>query len=135
MGRQPPPWTDEFYGKCFSILCRLTHSLCKSRRSKISLSSQEGKMRSRWGSRRAKVLSRLKFKVRCSKYLYTFCVFGQEKANKLNCWSNLSLLVRIVDMRLVVFPLTYFGYLFVKFPNGWTGFFCQLIILFRFNLF
>ncbi|XP_062175963.1 large ribosomal subunit protein eL38z/eL38y-like isoform X2 [Alnus glutinosa] len=25
----------------------------------------------------------VKFKVRCSKYLYTLCVFDQEKANKL----------------------------------------------------
>ncbi|KAI3836301.1 hypothetical protein MKX03_031585 [Papaver bracteatum] len=26
----------------------------------------------------------VKFKVRCSKYLYTLCVFDQEKAEKLN---------------------------------------------------
>ncbi|CAF2123865.1 unnamed protein product, partial [Brassica rapa subsp. narinosa] len=45
----------------------------------------------------------VKFKVRCSKYLYTLCVFDQEKADKLkqslppvymfaaaNCYSGLS---------------------------------------------
>jgi hypothetical protein len=73
---------------CFSVLCRLTHSLSKSTRSKISSSLQEGKMRALWGSRRAKVLSSSR-----SVAPSTSTRFASSTKRRLTSWSSLSLLV------------------------------------------
>ncbi|KAL8487649.1 hypothetical protein ACS0TY_024099 [Phlomoides rotata] len=41
-----------------------------------------------------------KFKVRCTKYLYTLCVFDPEKADKLN--DDFGYLVDLVLLNLVI---------------------------------